>query len=366
MKKKFKGLAALFAAAVMCASVIPASSISASADSFAPGDVDMNSQVDSSDALMIIRYSVGLTSFSDEQSALADVNKDNVVDSTDALTVLQEATGLISAIPEAGELTFAEEVVRLCNIERQKRGLNVLEMDPALCECTDIRVAELVENYEHNRPHGENWSSVLQEKGYKSLICGENITANRQTPEDTVTDWMNSQLHRDNILNPEFTKVGVSYLFVEDSRYGYYCDQILAKVGEDITDDSLACENFIAKVNAARKEKGLSPLEIDPQLTEIAEIRAKDIVVENSGTRPDGSDWKKLAQDRGIEYQLISEIRSRGDQNENELFNNLVNDGSPKFLNGEAGYTKIGFGHTFVANDVLGHYWSIVLETPFD
>ena len=53
-------------------------------------------QVDSADALLILRNSVGLETFDDTQKYLGDVNEDNEnIDSSDALAVLRYSVGMI-------------------------------------------------------------------------------------------------------------------------------------------------------------------------------------------------------------------------------------------------------------------------------
>lgn len=60
------------------------------------GDVNGDGQVDSADALMILRNSVGLETFDDTQRFLGDVNEDNDnIDSSDALAVLRYSVGMI-------------------------------------------------------------------------------------------------------------------------------------------------------------------------------------------------------------------------------------------------------------------------------
>ncbi len=69
------------------------------------GDIDGDSKVTSADALNILRYSVKLEKFNDNQVKLADVNKDGNVDSLDSLTVLRYSVGLI----DEGAVTGTEE-----------------------------------------------------------------------------------------------------------------------------------------------------------------------------------------------------------------------------------------------------------------
>lgn len=62
-------------------------------DSLFYGNVDGDDSVSSSDALLILRESVGLEAFSSEQRKYADVNLDNSVDSADSLAVLRYSVG---------------------------------------------------------------------------------------------------------------------------------------------------------------------------------------------------------------------------------------------------------------------------------
>jgi len=58
---------------------------------------DEFSEVNSTDALMIIRYFTGLTQFDSLQTFAGDVNNDALVNSTDALQIVRRFAGLISA-----------------------------------------------------------------------------------------------------------------------------------------------------------------------------------------------------------------------------------------------------------------------------
>jgi putative cell wall-binding protein/uncharacterized protein YkwD len=109
-----------------------------------------------------------------------------------------------------------EEVVRLVNVERAKLGLPALVIEPYLQVATDIRSEEIVSLFEHTRPHGEEWSTVFDDilldlaaGGYR--VGGENIARGYATPALVVEAWMNSPGHRANILDPDFTEIGVGY-----------------------------------------------------------------------------------------------------------------------------------------------------------
>ena len=48
-----------------------------------------------------------------------------------------------------------------------------------------------------------------EEFGYEFQVIGENLAAGQATPAQAMNDWMNSPGHRANILNADFTELGV-------------------------------------------------------------------------------------------------------------------------------------------------------------
>ena len=60
----------------------------------ATGDLDNDGEVTSNDALKILRVSVGLETFTQEQTVLADLDNDGEITSNDALSVLRKSVGL--------------------------------------------------------------------------------------------------------------------------------------------------------------------------------------------------------------------------------------------------------------------------------
>lgn len=106
---------------------------------------------------------------------------------------------------------YEKEVVRLVNIEREKANVAPLEMNEGLQNATDIRAKELNTLFSHDRPDGTTCFTVLKEVGVLGSAMGENIAQGQRTPEEVVNAWMNSPGHRSNILNSNFTQIGVGY-----------------------------------------------------------------------------------------------------------------------------------------------------------
>ena len=55
------------------------------------------------------------------------------------------------------------------------------------------------------------------------MAAAENIAAGSNTAESVVNQWMNSEGHRNNIMNPDYTKLGVG--MAKGGSYGTYWTQ---------------------------------------------------------------------------------------------------------------------------------------------
>lgn len=125
---------------------------------------------------------------------------------------------------------FAQEVLTLVNAERAKNGLAALEMgDANLNAAAEARAQEIAEVNSHVRPDGESCFTVLKQFNVKDEPTGENAAWGEATPEEVVADWMASEGHRANILDPEARKMSVGYYYSSSSAYGHQWIQLFTK-----------------------------------------------------------------------------------------------------------------------------------------
>ncbi len=117
---------------------------------------------------------------------------------------------------DADLLTQAEQVVRLVNEERAKAGLSAVQMQTDLTQAANIRAKEIKQQFSHTRPDGRSYSSVLTDQGISYRMSGENIAYGQKDANVVMEGWMNSSGHRANILNGNFTKIGVG-LYEDES-----------------------------------------------------------------------------------------------------------------------------------------------------
>lgn len=109
----------------------------------------------------------------------------------------------------SNDQSFANEVLRLVNIERSKAGLLSLTTNASLKAAADKRAQETEISFSHTRPNGSKFSTALKEYGVSYRTAGENIAYGQRSPQEVVNGWMNSPGHRANILNGSFDKIGI-------------------------------------------------------------------------------------------------------------------------------------------------------------
>lgn len=136
---------------------------------------------------------------------------------------------LVLAMP-AHAASKADELLQLVNAERAQAGVAPLSMgSSALNAAAQARAKELTVNYSYNRPDGTNCFTVLKEYGVSDTATGENAAWGETTPEKVVADWMASEGHRVNIMDPAAKYMCLGYNYDANSQWGHNWIQIFAK-----------------------------------------------------------------------------------------------------------------------------------------
>jgi uncharacterized protein YkwD len=131
-------------------------------------------------------------------------------------------------VVEVPKLKWEYEILSLVNQERVRNGLEKLTWGDTCTDAAEIRAEELVELYSHTRPDGSSWDTACTApNGIAKYTEGENLVVGNSavSPETTVAAWMNSEKHRENILNPDFTKLAVGFYFDPNTKYKTHWSQ---------------------------------------------------------------------------------------------------------------------------------------------
>lgn len=131
-------------------------------------------------------------------------------------------------VVEAPKTKWEYEVLSLVNQERVRNGLEKLTWGDTCEDAAETRASELVDLYAHTRPDGSSWDTACDApSGTTRYVEGENLAAGNSSvsPETTVAAWMNSEKHRENILNPNYTKLAVGFYFDPNTKYKTHWSQ---------------------------------------------------------------------------------------------------------------------------------------------
>lgn len=117
-------------------------------------------------------------------------------------------------VPLEGQASSIEmQVAELTNQERAKHGLKPLTFNWELGRVARDKSEDMIaKNYfSHTSPTYGSPFDMMKAYGISYRTAGENIASGQKTAQAVVTAWMNSEGHRKNILNSNFTEIGVGY-----------------------------------------------------------------------------------------------------------------------------------------------------------
>lgn len=102
------------------------------------------------------------------------------------------------------------ELLSLTNQKRQEAGLAPLVLNDSLSQAAYKKAQDMLfKNYwSHNAPDGTTPWVFVKSSGYDYLFAGENLARGFTTAPDTISAWMNSPGHRDNMLSANYKDIG--------------------------------------------------------------------------------------------------------------------------------------------------------------
>lgn len=122
---------------------------------------------------------------------------------------------------------YEQEVINLTNQERAKNGLPALQVDITLSKMAREKSRDMSAGgyFSHTSPTYGSPFDMMNQFGITYRYAGENIAMGQRSPQEVVNAWMNSEGHRQNILSPNFTHIGVGYV----SQGNYWTQEFIGK-----------------------------------------------------------------------------------------------------------------------------------------
>jgi len=118
---------------------------------------------------------------------------------------LKNSDGFLAAV-------VSSVLVDLTNFDRAEEGIHTLSVNPMLVEAARLKAEDMATRgyFSHNSPDGETPWYWFNEAGYEFAYAGENLAVFFGDSKDVERAWMNSPAHRANILNSNFTEIGIA------------------------------------------------------------------------------------------------------------------------------------------------------------
>ena len=147
-----------------------------------------------------------------ETTTQLTTSKPNIETSTEPTT---------SSSSSSNQSSIANQVLNLVNSARAKENLAPLKLNSALSNVAQAKSEDMQKNnyFDHTSPTYGSPFDMMKKFGISYLSAGENIAKGQKTAEAVVNAWLNSEGHRANILNKNFTDMGLGYVNTGGTTY---------------------------------------------------------------------------------------------------------------------------------------------------
>jgi len=107
-----------------------------------------------------------------------------------------------------------DSLIQLTNQQRQFHNFNILQENQILNDVGLNKAKDILDKqyFAHTNPKGKQFYEWVDEANYNYIYAGENLAINFTESEDAVKAWMDSKLHRENILNPNYEEIGIGIM----------------------------------------------------------------------------------------------------------------------------------------------------------
>ena len=143
----------------------------------------------------------------------------------DASVTYRGGSAYLSSREVTDPATWQYELLLLTNMARANAGLPSLIWNATLAEAAAAHCADMAERgyFAHETPEGVTPLDRLILRGVLCSTAAENIAAGQPDPATVFTGLMESPHHRENILSPDVTELGIG--FARGGIYGIYWAQ---------------------------------------------------------------------------------------------------------------------------------------------
>ena len=186
----------------------------------------------------------------------------------------------LATIGQEKPATRDQALIEAHNRVRAEAKLLPLKAIAPLTEAARSHARDMAEHQKlgHEGSDGSTVSKRVKQRGYRYQEVGENV-ATGETADQVMQLWLDSPPHRKNVLEKEFTEIGVG-MAPDTEGQGYWC-VVFARPWPKV-DTTKAPAAMIAALNKARSEAKRSTVKSDPKLTRVADHFARDLAARHT------------------------------------------------------------------------------------
>lgn len=114
------------------------------------------------------------------------------------------------------------QVLELTNAYRAEQGLAPLRLNLELSKAAQDYAERMAAEsfFDHNSPDGDSPGDRITWAGYQWMTWGENIAVGYRTPVEVMKAWIKSPSHRQNLVNPNYSEIGLGFAVGYSLSYG--------------------------------------------------------------------------------------------------------------------------------------------------
>ena len=213
------------------------------------------------------------------------------------------------------------QVLELTNAERANAGLKPLTLNSQLSQAAEGHSDSMANDdfFSHTGANGSSVGARVQDTGYQYSTVGENIAAGQSTAEQVVQGWMNSPGHRANILNADYTEIGLGYEYLANDtgsvNYNHYWTQVFgtpsgnnSNAGASNQDVPAEENNDVVPVEENNEPDTTENIDTDISGAETEADNVDSTPVEESNDSLDNSDLNSMdSMDSGVDESVAPE-----------------------------------------------------------
>lgn len=252
----------------------------------------------------------------------------------------------------------------LHNKARAEAKLGKLTTNDKLTAAARVQAKDMADHDKmaHEGSDGSMPDARVKAQGYPYQVVGENVAMGQKTAAEVFRCWMESPHHKENILQPEFTEIGLA-CYVTADGVAWWC----ADFGKPwpTIEPAREAATMLRTLNEARaEEKDLAPFKPNAKLAAAAQKHAQETA--DAGKFIDREANAKTptqrAQAEGYAAIGVSLSDAIGHADAAKAVKSWLGaEGSRKVILGKY-YEDVGIG---VATDKAGiPYWSVMFGKP--